>query len=320
MSALDEFYDYKYESDAGKAMEAERDAAIKESNAVYDKAIANSDSYFDAEIEAVENYGDEQTKLQNEALALEEQRIADEKAKTEADYKKEQSAAYVDWQKQTDQYGVNAEKMAAQGMTNSGMAESSKTAAYVAYQNRVAVAREVLKEANLAYDRDIAEARNNNNVALAQIAWNTYSQKASLALQQFQQKNSYLLAKAENEYQIKSTYRDMLNQLNEEPKKNLIPLDPNNPPINSTANKNQALLNTGAELGGNNDNMTVTWDVDSIKALGYGNLTIQQVEDLVESGHLVYTQKGNKLYVEKSPHVKTKAAFGYDLIADVLGL
>lgn len=322
-NSFDEFYDYKYDSEQGKAIEAERDAILKDANAAYDSAIASSDSYYDSEIKAVEDYGATQSALQEEALAAEEQRIADEKAKADADYKKEQSAAYVDWQKQSDQYGVNAEKMASQGMTNTGYSESSKVAMYAAYQNRVSVAREVMAEANLSYDRDIAEARRNNSVVMAQIAFNTYSKKASLALQKFQAKNNLVLEKASNEYKIRSTYRDMLNQLNEEPKKYLKPKDVLASMLNSTANKNQALINAGADIGGNNNNLTnltITWDADSIKSLGYGNLTAHQIEDLVEAGLLEFTQKNNKLYVTKSPHVKAKAALGNDLIADFLGM
>ena len=109
--------------------------------------------------------------------------IERKKAEAEKDYKKEQTAAYVDWQKQSGKFGVHAEKMAAQGLENSGYSESSQVSMYNQYQARVTAAREAFVRAQSDYDAAIANARVQNSVALAQIAADAMRQRTELIVQ-----------------------------------------------------------------------------------------------------------------------------------------
>ncbi len=202
------------------SVEEEKNTAIKESDKMYDGMIEKSDSFFQAQSDAVKQYGETQKKLQQDATDFTIEKIEQEKAQAGKDFKKEASAAYVDWQKQKDDYGSNAEKMASSGLASSGYSETSKVAMYNQYQSRVAAAKESYDRAVLSYNNAIKEATLQNNSALAEVAYNTLLQSLQLSLQGFQYKNDLLVQKASSKRAIDDTYygryRDTVEQINHE--------------------------------------------------------------------------------------------------------
>lgn len=148
--------------------------------------------------------------------------IKQQKQQAEKDYIKEQSAAYTDYQKQIDPYGVNAERMAAQGLQNSGYAESSKVATYNQYQARITAARETFAQIKLEYDNAITQARLQNDATLAQIIVDAMQKRLEIVTQ-FAFKNTELLTtlareKAAIKQQNFSNYMAVYNQILEENK------------------------------------------------------------------------------------------------------
>ena len=203
-----------------KAIDKEGAAAVKDSNAMYDDMIKQSDGYFQSQIDAVNEYGEEQKKNQQEQTDFAIEEINQQKEQLHQDYLKEQSGAYADWQKQSDQYGANAEQMAASGLANTGYSESSQVSMYNTYQNRVATARETYVRAKQNYDNAITEARLQNNSLLAEIAFNTLQTSLKLSLQGFQYKNTLIQDKAAVARDIDkdyyNRYQDRINQINAE--------------------------------------------------------------------------------------------------------
>lgn len=209
-----------YNDERFKQVENEKNAAINAAETTINGMIDSAEEFYKAQGENVKNYADTQQKLQQQKTDLEIEQIEQQKEKTERDYIKEQSAAYVDYKKQIDPHGVQAEQMAANGMLGSGYAESSKVSMYNTYQNRVASARESYQEAVLNYDNLIAEARLQNSTVLAEIAFNAQQEQLTLALEGFQYKNSLILGLFEQKQTIENTYyarqQDILNQINTE--------------------------------------------------------------------------------------------------------
>lgn len=201
-------------------IKAEGEAAVNDSNAMYDDMAANSDQYYQGLMANAQNWANTQTQIQNEQTDFAIEQIEQQKDQAKQDYTKEQSGAYTDWQKQSQKHGVNAEQMAAQGMTNTGFSESSQVSMYNTYQNRVATARESYNRAVLNYDNAIKDARLQNNARLAEIACNALQQQLELSLQGFQYKNNLLLEKSNKQLEISQMYHnrytDMLNQINTE--------------------------------------------------------------------------------------------------------
>ena len=201
-------------------IESQMSNAVKESDKTYDKMINQSDKYFNSQVDAVKQYGETQKKNQQAQTDFAIDKIEQEKDQAHKDYLKEQTASYVDWQKQSNQYGSNAEQMASSGLAHTGYSESSQVAMYNAYQNRVATARETYNRAVLNYNNSITEARLQNNSLLAEIAYNTLKTSLELSLQGFQYKNDLVLQKANTKRDIENTYysryQDRISQINTE--------------------------------------------------------------------------------------------------------
>ena len=213
-------YSVDYEDERFKSVEAEETKTKSEVSATYDNMVNNSDSFYDAQIDAAKEWADTQSKNQQARTDFTIETIEQQKDKAHKDYIKEQSGAYVDWQNQSAQHGVNAEKMASQGVLNSGYSESSQVSMYNTYQNRIATARESYNNAVLNYDNAIKDAQLQNNEILAQIAYTALETQLSLSLEGFQYKNQLIMDKTDKMLEIDSMYYDrwkgVLDQINTE--------------------------------------------------------------------------------------------------------
>lgn len=201
-------------------VKADETAALNEIDVQYGNMISQSDQYFQKQIDAAQQYAETQKKNQQAQTDFAIEQINQQKAQAKQDYTKEQSGAYVDWQKQSNQYGVNAEQMAAQGMQNTGFSESSQVSMYNTYQNRVATAREAYVRAVQNYDNAITEARLQNNSALAEIAYQALQTQLELSLEGFQYKNDLIIQQSNKKMEAKEMYhnfyQDVLDQINQE--------------------------------------------------------------------------------------------------------
>ena len=191
----------------------QRDTAQDNSDALYNDQIAGVDSYTDQQITATKDWEKTQTQQQQAQTDFAIDKINQDKANAKTDYLKEQSGAYVDWQKQSSQHGANAEAMAARGMGQTGYSESSQVSMYNTYQNRVATAREAYSRAVRNYDNAITEARLANNSALAQIAYESLQKQFEISLAGFQYKNTLIQAKAQARREISQDYWSRYNAM-----------------------------------------------------------------------------------------------------------
>ena len=201
-------------------VESAKQQAIANSNQTYDNMINQTDAQYNELIEANKDYATKQQELQQANTNFAVEKIEQQKEKAEKDYVKEQTGAYTDYQKVTDQYGVNAEQQATAGLQNTGYSESSKISAFTTYQNRYATAREVYNQAVLNYDNSIKEVKLQNDSRLAEIQFQSLQAQLEYALQGFQYKNELLQTKLNTQIQLDSEYNNryqqVLSQINTE--------------------------------------------------------------------------------------------------------
>jgi hypothetical protein len=209
-----------YDDERLTQVESEKEAALSELDQTYDGMIADSDKFTQQQIDATKAWEEKQTEIQNEKTNFAIEQIEQQKDQAKKDYIKEQSGAYVDWRKQSNEYGVKAEEMASAGLRDTGYSESSQVSMYNTYQNRVAVARESFNRAVLNYDNAIKDARLQNNAVLAEIAYNSLEKQTELAVQNFQYKNTLITQKTDKKLETKNMfhnwYQDVLGQINTE--------------------------------------------------------------------------------------------------------
>lgn len=213
-------YDIDYNDSRFQKVETDKKAALSELEKTYGGMVNNADKYYQSQIDASKEWAETQKKNQQAQTDFAIEKIEQNKAQAKKDYTKEQSGAYVDWQKQSNPYGATAEQQAALGMYGTGYSESSQVSLYNTYQNRVATAREAYALAVQNYNNSITEARLQNNSVLAEIAYNALQQQLELSLQGFQYKNQLLLAQADKKTELENTYYNrylsVIDQINKE--------------------------------------------------------------------------------------------------------
>lgn len=213
-------YTIDYNDEKFQKVEADKQAALSQVEGTYNNMIGQSDQFYQDQINAAKDYATQQQQIQQQQTDFAIEQINQQKDKANKDYTKEQSGAYVDWQKQSGQFGANAEQMAAQGLNNTGFSESSQVSMYNTYQNRVATARESYNQAVLNYDNAIKDAQLQNNSKLAEIAYQALQKQLELSLQGFQYKNQLIIEQSNKKQELDNTYHnrylDVLNQMNQE--------------------------------------------------------------------------------------------------------
>ena len=147
---------------------------------------------------AVEKYNADYNEILNQQDEYLLNSYNQQKQKAEQAYTQEKSAAYADYQKQVDPYGVQAEQMAQSGLTGSGYAESLKTQAYVAYQNRQAVAYQSYQDAMVSFNNAFNEAKMQNDATRANLAFQTYQMQLEAIVSMITNGNSNLVETANN--------------------------------------------------------------------------------------------------------------------------
>lgn len=199
-------YTVNYDDKRFQEVENQEATALREVKGTYDNMINQSQGFYQQQIDASKEWANTQSELQQAQTDFAIEKVEQAKDQAEKQYTREQKGAYTDYQKATNQYGANAEQLAAQGLNQTGYSESTRTNAYNTYQNRYMTARESYNQAILNYDNSIKEAQLANNSALATIAYEALQQQLELSLQGFQYKNQLLLQKVDAVNQTKDRY------------------------------------------------------------------------------------------------------------------
>lgn len=192
-------------------IETDKQTAINDSNAFYNDQINQTTGIYGGLKEDLKQLGEDEKKLIQDQTDFTIEQIEQKKDQAAKDYEKEQRAAYTDWQKESNRFGVNAETLAANGLAASGYSESSQVAMYNGYQSRVAVARESYNTLVMNYDNAIKDAQIQGSVALAELARDTFNQGLELTLQEFTFKNDLLQAKKNDALMLDEYYTNKYN-------------------------------------------------------------------------------------------------------------
>ena len=209
-----------YDDERFTQVEQDKQNELNKYNQTYDNLIAERENFTQQQQDYVDNWKTTQEQIANDNLNHQLDLYNQQKEKAEQEYQKEAKASYIDYQKEVDKYGVSRENVAANGLSNSGYAESSKVDMYNTYQNRIATARESLNNIKLEFDNAIKEAQLSNNATLAELALQQMQQKLEIALEGFNYKDTQTQNKLNWEYNLNNTYydryKDVENQINYE--------------------------------------------------------------------------------------------------------
>lgn len=109
-----------------------------------------------------------------------------EKQQYEQEAQKNAKALYTNYQKEQNAYGANAESIAAQGLANSGYAESSRVNLYNNYQNNVTNLMNEMTKQKAVLDQQLNQAYFDADIQKAQNLATIYTQKMEMAMNMYQ--------------------------------------------------------------------------------------------------------------------------------------
>lgn len=127
-----------------------------------------------------------QEDLTNRQTQLEVNELERQKQQLDRDTTKATRGLYTDYQKQANQYGVDAERQAQMGLANSGYSETSKVNLYNSYQKNVTETLNNSRQLKSDFDFKIAQAREQGNINLGNNALALYQQQMQLLTQEYE--------------------------------------------------------------------------------------------------------------------------------------
>lgn len=190
------------------ALAGQKQSEIDEYNKNYNNQLTQYDALLNQQKDLIDTETEKQKEIQQKQTDYNIGLINQNKEKAEKQTQKETGDAYTDYLKSINQYGGNAEALAASGLINQGIQETSRIAMNITYQNRVSSAKSALLQANTEYDNQIQQALLTNDANLAELALNSMKQKYQIALQGFEYKNNMYNTKMSYMQHLDDTYFD----------------------------------------------------------------------------------------------------------------
>lgn len=187
-------------------IQKEQQNAVTNSNNIYQGLLDDSQALHDQQ----QNFLNEQEKIQNanldKQLANQTQKIEQQKQVAQQNFETESKKALNDYTAFTNPYGYQAEAMASQGLSQSGVSETAKLGGFNTYQNRLAVANKTMQDAFTSYDMAINDAILNNDVAKAENALNKLAMSLEYSTNFFNNKSSITQNQMANQQALNSEY------------------------------------------------------------------------------------------------------------------
>ena len=194
-------------------LQNEKQAAINDYEAGYNTQLQQYNDLQQQQQNYIDTWAANQKEQQQKQTDYNIGLIEQNKKEAAEETQKQTQDAYVDYMKQTNQYGGALENLASRGLATQGYAESSKVAMYNTYQNRVATANAALTKANTDYNNQIQQALLNNDAALAETALEQMKQSYQLALSGFEYTSNLYNQRLTYLQNINDTYYNRANDL-----------------------------------------------------------------------------------------------------------
>lgn len=210
-----------YEDERIKRLEAEKQGKVTNVNSTYEQMLADNQAMLDKNNSWQDEYLRNQQDLLDQGTNLITNQLQQKQRDADNSYKREAMSSEADYQKFINPYGVQAEKMAAAGLSGAeGYSESTKSRAYTTSRMRTAQALANKNKIIAEYDNAIAEAKLNNDSQKATIALDLLKQKLANEMNALQ--ISLGLKQNQMDYQTNidntyyNRYQDVFNQQNYE--------------------------------------------------------------------------------------------------------
>lgn len=189
----------------------EREKALSENNQLYGDLMNQAGELKNQQNAFLAQQQQTQNDILDKQLANQGNLINQQKEEANRNRRVEAGKAMNDYNAYVNPYGIQAERQASAGLTNSGVSETSKLGAYTSYQNRVANANSNYQKAVTQYDNAMNQAMLNNDVQKAQNALNMLKLQLENNQDYYSNISSLSQAKIKNAQSLRSEYNDQYN-------------------------------------------------------------------------------------------------------------
>ena len=189
----------------------EREKALSENNQLYGDLMNQAGELKNQQNAFLAQQQQTQNDILDKQLANQGNLINQQKEEANRNRRVEAGKAMNDYNAYVNPYGIQAERQASAGLTNSGVSETSKLGAYSSYQNRVANANANYQKAVTQYDNAMNEAMLNNDVQKAQNALNMLKLQLENNQDYYSNISSLSQAKLKGQQSLRSEYNDQYN-------------------------------------------------------------------------------------------------------------
>jgi len=189
----------------------EREKVLSENNQLYGDLMNQAGELKNQQNAFLAQQQQTQNDILDKQLANQGNLINQQKEEANRNRRVEAGKAMNDYNAYVNPYGIQAERQASAGLTNSGVSETSKLGAYTSYQNRVANANANYQKAVTQYDNAMNEAMLNNDVQKAQNALNMLKLQLENNQDYYSNISSLSQAKMKNAQSLRSEYNDQYN-------------------------------------------------------------------------------------------------------------
>jgi len=187
-------------------IEQEKQKALNSSNNTYNQMLQDNQNLYNQQNIYADTYEKTQNEVLDKQLAYQQEQINQQKEIARQNMETESKKAKNDYTSYINPYGYQAESLASQGFNNSGVSETAKLGGWNTYQNRLASANKTMQDAFVQYDKDINEARLNNDVQKAQNALNKLQMQLQYAESFYNNKNTITQNQLSNNQSLDSEY------------------------------------------------------------------------------------------------------------------
>lgn len=201
-------------------VEADRQAAINQSNQTYNDLLASNSQLAQQQKDYVNTWQTTQNEIADKNAAYQTELQNQNKQKAQKEFQNEAIAsknAYYDF---INPYGAQAEIQAQNGLNNTGYSETTRSGAWNTQQNRTAQARSTMNNAIQQYDNAIKEIELNRDTTKAEYALQALQQQLDVALQEYNNNSQLKQNQLSNNQALDSEYNTrydtLWNQINTE--------------------------------------------------------------------------------------------------------
>lgn len=196
-----------------KNNETARNQALNESNKVYEQVMANNNTILEKNDDYANQYLQKNSEMVDAQTNLDINKIEQQKVKAEDTFRKNAKEANKSYIDATNNYGVQAELRAQNGLNNGGYIESKAITRFNEQQKALGTARANTNQAIQELNNSISQAKLENNSKKASYSLEVAKMRLEAQVESLQRQSNLQVQQLEAKQNLNNTYDNLYMQI-----------------------------------------------------------------------------------------------------------